>query len=528
MANKQFKTHCRIVDYVEVADPDLFALIKGLCTEGALTSLKGKPGITFLMPQDKTFRATLEKLAYSDKTEDATRAGDMLNACIMRDVFKTPADWKSREVSNALYPSQIVEVESTNAKEVIFKSGAKAVLDTDFKDASRKSNLAVWKLVSGEIPVTTDKPANMMRKKTGGKTGGYDPGNVQSAGERFKIALAVENAYVVSRASPSQRDVYCEYTLSLVNYILHVRNDSALFYEKVLPMISLDKIDFYLLVEPHRTSGQYLLDDNLIHEWWSQRNKLQIDMNGIRKEIEQMLNPGSGAGTNALIYTQRSTILDRIDEVRKGLSQATDARPRSCVDMISKVYDDMIQTNSIGGLSPVYPAGLIQYYQAESGLKLVHDELRYLTFGAFRRLESRPFDYGAFHELTNMIGECLHASTQDERGQTQKLLNKNSIKYLISPKDKLQEIRIFLYSTMFMYIPMTEADSTNLGVKNSITRPNPDNIVVFNICKNLYTQHKRILSGNADDSLISAMMSLDVSNLDAGLRDQLKKKFGVA
>lgn len=533
MASKQFKTYCRIIDYVDAVDPELSKIIRGLCVDMSLGSLKGKPGITFLMPQDKAFRAKLEKLAYSDKIEDSNKANDMLNALIFRDVFKSPSDWmaKKDDIPNSLLPSQHVEIESTTANGVIFKSGAKAVIDTDFKDASRRGNLAVWKLESGEIPVTTDKPSSFKYAKSGkAKTGGYNPGNLASQSERFNIAIAVENAYALCQlqqdtgaSGHKRRDVYLEHTMSLVNYILHVRNDKALLLDKVLPLVSLDKIDFYLLVEPHRASGNYILDDMLIHEWWVNRHNHPCSIAKVVQELEELLD----AGDQALIYSNRAQVFEKIAEVRDKLSKYVDARPRGIVDEISKAYDELNNNNTINGLGPIYPQGLAAYYASEPGLKMLHDELRYLTYGAFKQFESHRFDIGAFNELVNMIGECLYAGTADERARSQKLLNKTSIKYLISPTEKVQEIKIFLYSTMFMYVPMTSADANNLKQKNSVSRPDPNNIVIFNIAKDLYTQHKRIIDDTDASNLdiVAALRTLNVDSLDPVLRDELKKKF---
>ncbi len=519
MATKQVKTYCRILDYVETIDPDLARLISGLCVDVVLGSTRGKPGITFLLPTDKAFREKLEKLTYSEKIEDVNKAADMLNALIIRDIFKTAAEWKSREVVNSLLPYQVVEVANTTAKEVTFKSGAKAVLDEKF--VCRRDNLAVWTL-TGEIPVTTDKPAQSPRKSKG-KTGAYEINSAADQNERFKIALAVENAYVLSRLQPGHRDVYLEHSLSLIDYIMNVRRDEALMYEKVLPMISFDKMDFYFLVEPHRASGTYLLDDALIHEWWVQRVNRQCQPRVVMAAVEKMLQ----AGTGALVYTNREKILDQIDMARRQLGPIIESRPKSSIEFIAKYYAELATSNTILSAGPVYPAPLAAFYAQEPGLKMLHDELRFLAFGRFCMLESNAFDIGAFHSLTNMIGECLHASTADEREKQRKLLNKNALMYLISPAEVVQEIKTFVFSTMFMFIPMTCQEANELKQKHSITRPDPTKITIFNISKNLYKQHERLLheADGAAHDIVAALKSLNVETLDKNLRDELRKKF---
>lgn len=535
MTSKQFKTYCRIIDYIDQTNPDLAAIIRGTCADLPMGSLKGKPGITFLMPQDKVFISKLEKLAYSEKTDEATKASDMLNALIIRDIFKTPAEWKSREVANSLMPSQVVEVESTTAKEVIFKSGAKAVLDTNFRDASRRQNLAVWTLISGEIPVTTDKPAQRLGKGKP-KVGSYDPGDIQSQNKRFKIALAIENTYALSRlqheygtSTSAHSDAYVDSVLSLINYIYNVRKDSSLLYERVLPLISLDKIDFYILIEPHKSTGPYLLDDTLINEWWLQRNSIPCNSANVVSIIENLLTAPAATSSPYLVYSNRKELLERIHGVRTELGHFIDARPRQCINTIAQYYQELEDTNQITGLGPVYPEPLANYYKSEKGLKFIQDELRYLTYGAFKRLEVEGFDHGAFHELTNMIGECLYSASETDRARNHKLLNKNILRSHLSPSENVQEIKIFVYSTMMLYIPLTRAEANGLAVKYSVTRPDPSRIVVFNISKDLYIQHNRHISASnaATQDIIAALQSLDINSLDPILRQEIQKKFSL-
>lgn len=527
MANKQFNTHCRILDYLDSVEPDLARIIRGVCVDMSLTSLRGKPGITFLMPVDPKFRKRLEELAYSDKPEDANKASDMLNNLIIKDVFKQAGDWKSRQVANSLVPSQVIDVDSTTKNEVVFKSGAKAVIDDRFIDSSKDRRLAVWKL-SGEIPITTDKIAKELPKKKKGVVGAYEPGNLQSQSERFKIALAVENSYALRRlqqdnSGEKQCDVYLETVLSLVHYIKNVRKDEALLHDKVLPILSLDKADFYFLVEPHRASGDYLLDNSLISEWWACRGQSYMNPIDIRKDIDAMLSGSTGAA----IYSQKSQLMDKIADIRQQISQRAAARPRSSADEIEAIYSELEKSNSIGGIGNVFPADLAQYYANNPGLKMLQDELRYLTYGAFKQLESRGFDVNSFHDLTNMIGEYLYSSTADERARSQKLLNKNTLKYMIAPTEKAQEIQIFVNSTMFMYIPLTSAEASNLKVKNSVSRPDPSHIVLFNIAKDLYKQHERVLKAGVNNSaILDALKSVGLDKKDPAIWDEMVKKFG--
>lgn len=517
MATKQPRPYCRILDYINATNPELAETIQSTCSEQLLRGGR-KYGVTLIVP-DKAFIARVNKLVDSDSIEDSVKACAMVNSLIMRDVYKTPTDWTTRGVvSNALFPSQIVEVASTSAKEVVFKSGAKITPDPDFKDSSSAGNLAVWKLTSGEMPITTDKPAMAEAKKSKTKTGGYIPTPDHSQALRFRIARAVENLYAIGRiqhdAGEPDKDAFCENVCSLLHFIMNVKSDHALMYGKILPLISFDKFDFYVLVEPHKHGKAYLIDDALITEWWS--TKPACDVHAVRAQVEKMLVEGEGA----LVYTDRLALLAKISELRLPLTKRAESQPRSAVDAIEADYIALEKNNAIGGLGPVYPESLIAYYRSEPGLKMLHDELRYLSYGSFARLESEPFDPCVFHELVNTIGECLY---NDDHGKGQKLLNKTAIKYQIAPTDKLEEIKLFVNSTMFMYIPLTKEECMSIKQKYSLSRPNPHEIVLFNISADLFNRHARLAC--RDHSSVATMIAtLDVSKLDPALVEALRKK----
>jgi len=543
MAAKKFKTYCKITDYIEAKDADLFNVIKGLCLEGALLSLKGKAGLTFLWPQDKKFRDKLFEMAYSENPDDIDKARDLILALIIRDSIKQYSEWArtSPDIGNALYPSQKIIVKSATAKEIIFDNDARAVPDPNFIDSSPRKCLSVWKLVSGHIPVTENRPATLVRSKklSEERRGNYEVSNFETQTNRFKIALAVENdymLYILSRNSMSQKriDPYFQNTMSLVNFIINVKEDDELAYSRVLPLMSFCKLDFYFLIEPHKPKGPYLIPDSIILEWWSSRITTQFDISSIITKINQMLsNPKN---CDSLIYKSRSQIYDKLAKIRLDITDKMDSRPRSCVDEIEKVYMFLDQTNKLkspaesedSAIGPIYPTALAEYYKTEPGLKMIQDELRFVMHGAFCRLESNSFDRGLYNEIINVIGECLHAASQTERSSTLKMLNKSAIKYLISPNDRIEEIKVFVNSTMFIFIPLTRDEIVYMRQKHSITRPKGQQISFYNVAKEQIVMQNRLLdeaNPSSSSNLVAAIKSLDVDRLDPELRNELKAKF---
>ncbi len=193
---------------------------------------------------------------------------------------------------------------------------------------------------------------------------------------------------------------------------------------------------------------------------------------------------------------------------------------------IKKIYSGLEANNAIGGVGPVFPEQLAAFYRAEPGLKEVQDELRYLTFGWFKEIEStKPFDLGRFHEITNFIGEYLHAGTGEDRDKVLKLLNERTIQFQISPEMKALDINHFVCSTMFLFTPMTKSEVENGKLK----RPATEHFPKMNFQDWLYTRHARILGNKPTDNtnIILALRSMDPNTLSEDMKKELREKFGV-
>ena len=62
MAEKKLRVFCRIFDFVDEVNHELAKIMKDLCIESTLNTMKGKNGITFLMPTDNSFVQELKKI----------------------------------------------------------------------------------------------------------------------------------------------------------------------------------------------------------------------------------------------------------------------------------------------------------------------------------------------------------------------------------------------------------------------------------------------------------------------------------
>lgn len=550
MATKKIKTYKSIVEYLEKNDPVIATLLKDTCADYSL-NIKGKQGITFLVPKDASFRAKLNDLAYSDNTDDVNKACDMLNALIIPDILKSTIDWMNKrdDIPNSL--RQAIEVDGISGRDIKLKNNARVSLEPKFVDGSKKQNLSIWNLSGGEIP-TDGKPSQFKyAQKTKGKktkSGGVSVSNNNPiSGLRKQIAIEVENAYMFDRigrtmggsrkysgdsshsSEKKERDIYLEYTLNLINFIVNVKGDLALFYGRILPLVSFQKVDFYNFIEPHKNCGQYIVPDYVINEWYSVKNSHNFNMQKIIDQIGEHLTI-AGKTEQVKCYSDRMAILTAIDSSRMKIMQSSQTRPREIVDHIGKVYDDLSTNNRIDGLTNIYPPDLANIYASEKGLKLMQDELRFLTFLMFETLEnSGYFERSRFEEIIGMISDYMYSQSSEDRERVLKLLNKNTIKYLISPTEKVNEIRIFVNSTYFLYIPLSPNEIANFPHKHTVVRPDPNNLTIYNINKAVFLKHKRLMdpqrTGNNDQKTLTELLALaeqDPKKLDPSVLATIK------
>ena len=542
MASKKVKTYCRIIDYLESVDPDLVAIMRALCVGGVLEKTHSKTGVTFLHPTGKDFKKHLTDLAYSADITDGDKASDMINALIIRDIFKTPAEWiaKKDDIPNALYPSQRVEVKAARENEIEFENGARATIDKDFAAANRRNNLAIWK-ITGEMPVTKDKPASckyIREVRRPRKVGEYEGSgsatirrhieqlavasfaNVRNAPSmmmRDKIGGAHEFGGKLPAAWPLEghrKNIFIEWALSLAYYIFAIQQNLDLFYECVLPVMSLDVSDFYILFEPFKDEGEFLVPTDVIESWWSARPNFSF-----REAIKLFYDGLKTRGGDCAIYMDRLALFSRVNAVRQELLNEMNARPRECCAAIARRYSELEASNKIGEMK-FMPDRLAEYYRSQPGLKQIHDEVRYISYIVFQTLDEPLFDFGRYKEIVGMYSEYLRAPYRHP------LINENTIRNAVAPTDKVEEIMVFVNSTCFMYYPLATDEIASPSVKTVVVRPDPREFkYIWNILRATQAGTQRLIGteNNADLARLAEFVNkLNPDSIPEDIRAILK------
>jgi len=476
--SNEFKVFCRISDYLKKMYPEIHRLFEGTCSILNLNT-KGKPGLTLLIPQDKAYIKKISDLAFSANPEDGRKACDHLNALILRDVFKSSADWNAKKanIPNNLYPSQHVEIASASGKDVTFKSGAKAVLDDKFIDSSKRNNLAVWLLVSGEIPVTTDKPSKPPVR--GKKATGGSPIDNSMANPAYVIIKSIEEEYlhILEKPVPGRlrgsirkmvsgghytkgsidkmlRDPFLEATLSLVQY--SKKHNPDMLYNWILPHISFNKIDIYNILQPY--SYERMLSDEFIHNWCEYCLSNEIDFQGAIDCVDKCLQSHRDG---SLMYRDRIAAMQTIDSKRVSLLTDFD---RTKFALAGAFYGD-IESGSV--LKDLFPEMLREWYRAHPGLKQHEDEMRYITTCLFQNALNEVNSQDRINE-TKVIFDKIREYSES---QMLILFNPSVINNMMLSGIDIESRINFIKSTYYVFIPLSSTNMRNFPIKNCGIKP---------------------------------------------------------
>ncbi len=525
---------CSLHDYVEKVDAELGEALRQTCVHMTLNSLKGKKGVTFFRPADSKVKNAIYQKISSGVIADMQEAIDTLNAMIFRIHAKTPADLLSQkgETYNSLNPPQLVEIKGEvkvgDVMGIEFANGAKAIPDSAFK--TTKPNVAAWILVSGSLPTTGGKIAERPAKgsafaKVPVKKGSYQPDQAESSNIRFQIMIAIENDFKqdqICRRSCGyigqyKRDVFLEYALSLW-YAVYQSNPALA--KDLLGLVSYDKTDIYFLLEPHKPSSEsdYLIPDEIVRSWWSSPRSVNISMvsNLITEELK---NSTEGS----LFSSNRLGLIDAVNDMREEIVLECRDNARLYPQKIYSHFIDFYKKGTVNGEN-IYGGRLNELYMRDPEMKLIHDELRYLVSGWFRKLTCAPeLDVVCLEDCFNKIGDFLHARGE-ERKRICRLVNPDRTnKPTISPEEICRSIKAFVCSSAFGYVPFVRGEELPFKVVTN-WRESTKFTAVYNMEEAKLVRHQRLLDeyNRAKNAEVIGYLN-SIGNLDPSLDALIKK-----
>lgn len=463
-AEIKFGHHCQIEKYLETFPAKshqrfFLSLLEGTCTLYNLRG-KGKAGVTVLIPDMETLKE-IATLVESDSFEKMKEGANMLSACILRDVFKTPNDFmkKKANIPNSIFPSQHVPVKSATDSVVTFETGATATVDTGFRDGSNHRNLAVWNLkgkigIDGKAAEVFTKPPRTGPKVGKGKTGGYSddliPANAIK--DRYELAKEVENDFVTAEAMSctTVNNIYCTMICSLVSHL--IETDASYFFEMVYPLMTFTRADFYMMVEPHRFTGVHLILDHVFNAW---KNKKDKSCSIKWDDLPHLAGKHKNSLPTCALYTRKDELAELISKLRTYISSV--GGPGK-ITAVKEAYVNLIVHNKVSleqtTINGVYPEALHKYLEKIYNLnayKTFADEISfimYLKFVGFCKEGS--VDKSEFVRLAGMIGDYL-VEAQDHK-KNLVLLSDNITPLTIG--SKTAQLDIFVNSSFFLAMPI--------------------------------------------------------------------------
>lgn len=468
-SKKASKKYKNILEYLQDEDTEFYGAIQNCCLE-FLFNPKGKTGITFLMPHYKKnseYRNKIIDYSYG-LDEEKTSAENMIKSLVIPQNINMLENFKSNSegIVNSLGQKLLIDLESKSNNFVKLKSGAVLETNKKFRDNS-KSNLNIYYICGGEVP--TDSPEadlkhfqqtsiSSRKKKTKENENFKNKKSEKKMKEelnydrelRKEIAVEVENTYIIDRVnarkqrSGKSRNIYLIKVLSLVNYLKEYCSNEAkkeILEERIIPMLTFENVDFYVIFEPFGNLGEYLVPSEIIKTWYDYQPEFNIK--NVLEYIDEFMN-----NSQMTIFTKYFQIINRIDSVERE-NILVNKIPRSSAEQVCELYKKFIAGNSIGNISNVLPESLHSYYKNNPLNKALHDELRFKIGNKFKDIEnSYNFDIGRFKEALYTISSYYSDTNLI-------LLNQNTLKRSLAPVEKINEIKMFVSSMYFLYFPLS-------------------------------------------------------------------------
>jgi len=337
------KEFCSIMKYLESEDSELAEAIESQCMQSNLVPRRGD-GVTFLRPTG-AYRKKLIDAAY----DDADMFVENIRGLTLHGAYHRPADLKGALVNHL--------------QREFSMTGLKVVEDKKFKARSdRAENTAVLLLESGE-PKLDGKEAKPERstgkaKKTVG--GGHDE---HKHSLRYSMARSVENRYWKARTTNGSCP-YLDKVSSFMNYLLNLE-DKSLFYKLLGLMHYEPMLSFYLVFEPYKSVGSYLVDTEVLEAWMAVKY--------VHQPVTTMLEVLSHT-KDSEYGVECSKAAEAVNSLRnKGLTERTDKA--SLPKYVCATYD-AVSSGRVNGVS-LFNSELASVYGANKCMKQWQDELAF-------------------------------------------------------------------------------------------------------------------------------------------------------
>jgi hypothetical protein len=466
-ASEKSSKYCKIMFWLKEKDKDLADAFEKMCMDDSLIPRRSDYGITFIYPDDKDYRKKIIRMANGEDEEMAIK---IMGSLILVQPIHAGRDFerfKESMVSTIGLKIDYVSSDDTSAK---FEGGIE--LEKVEFTPLHHNNFDVWKIVKGEMPIDgeiVERPRRKIQPRNVPLVeGGDDDPPVVShyhyTMARAQIATAVE-ANFLNLYMNGKHELYNPYIAKVISLLHFLSSKHREVFMTVVPIIDLDPfVTFYLLLEPYKTVGEYLIPnevlfnpsdpwtqidthENAVHDYMAFFNT--IDHLVEEKHFSDGIVPG--------MFSHPEEVLRDIEEVRNSITGDSDRL--NGVRMLKDIkiaYEILEKRNQINGKGPVLPQRTIRLLSPYK--KLWQDEFRFIISNAFTSLLSlaRPDAI----ELSD-IYVVIRFQKRGNNYEDELFLSKRE--QYIQSKDRQYLVVKFVNSSYFFYFPNSEK---NIGEKD--------------------------------------------------------------
>lgn len=458
---RKVQKYCRIFNWIQDYDEEFAEVLTNLCVERVIDTSKKHPSITFLMPKGK-LRTEIIDLAYSEKPEKAV---DMIISCVL------PYGFPTIESFNNAQPNQIgnklrylfPKITNPNNKTVNF--GDKLVIKTSHPRLIPRDNakIYVWDIESGQPPNNFNKFVDKQeyvipegsRQVRGGQDCKVDPITQLNSKPRAIFAQTVEQLVRDEIQKIHSKNPYLSIVVLLLQRLIE-RTNFQIFL-KVRPILDIDPIiTFYILVEPYKLVGEYLVSDDIFNQRLFDnilkvRNAFENPADEYRKILNRPIEE------NYASFNNTKAVIESVNNLRNKLLNDTEAR--LLPEEILRIYNHLEEKNEIKGsgsesvnIGNIFPESLVAHYQNNHNKRLWQDEYRFIIGECLRTMKTEPDSEARAVVFNNLCNTLKLQLRGDNYSDELCIMNNSDYPLTACVRDRVRMMQYFVNSPDFLFI----------------------------------------------------------------------------
>lgn len=458
---RKVQKYCRIFNWIQDVDEEFAEVMTNLCVDRIADTNKRIPSITFLMPKGK-LRTEIIDLAYSNTPEKAV---DIIISLVL------PYGFTSIEAFNNVQPNQIgnklryVFPKILKPNDKIVNFGDKLVIKPPHPKLVPRDNakIYVWDIESGQPPNNFNKYVEKQeyvipegsRPTRGGAECSIDPLIQLNGKPRALFAQTIEQLVRDEIQKIHTKNPYLPVVVLLLQRLLDKQN--CQIFLKIRPIIDIDPIiTFYILLEPYKLEGEYLISDDIFNQRLfdailKARNMFDDPGEEYRKIMNRPIDEDVAA------FNGTKSIIEAVNGIRNKLLNDTESR--LLPEEILRVYNTLEEKNEIksvvsetASIVNVLPEALVAHYQNNHNKRLWQDEYRFIIGECLRTMKTEPDSEArsiVFNNLCNTLKTDLRG---DNYSNELCIMNNSEYPLTACVRDRVRMMQYFVNSPDFLFI----------------------------------------------------------------------------